>query len=303
MKFLDKIKQLYFLSQIPRWYRRFVSNTEIPSKDFLAIKEQIIENKYSKRDIKKLLISIQKTKATKNKLVWDHYLDETLKNRYQNLHLNIDTNSNFSAVIVEARCHPHFKVVTQNIIKNTQHLGVSLIVYHGLDNEKFVKDELKEYENIQFENLNVKNIDIENYNEILLSQAFWKKIKSDKILIYQTDALSFKELDPFFLKFDYIGAPWKKNIRKKNKVAVGNGGLSIRSKSMMLKIIEQNISRPNNMPEDVFLCQIIKKQKYNLATLNEALNFSTENIFNSNAFGCHKIWEETTTDQLKEILK
>ncbi|MEI6865949.1 DUF5672 family protein [Flavicella sp.] len=293
----------YYTCKIPTWYRKLVCNIKIPENTLDKIKRELKNNQLNKQGIKQLLLKIQKENARKNKTLWNFYLEETLPNRYDSLHLNIVKKSNLTAVIVEARKHPHFKVVVQNVISNLQHLNVCLHIYHGSENEIFIKESLKEYKNIKYINLNVINLDIEGYNKIMLSKHFWSNFKSDKILIFQTDAITFKPLDEKFLLYDYIGAPWKKHIRKKNKVNVGNGGLSIRSKKMMLAIIEQDIPRKKNMPEDVYICQIIKKQKYNLAIFNKAFDFATENVINTNAFGCHKIWEETTVEQLEKILK
>ena len=297
------IYKLYFSKKIPNWYRKFVGDIQIPNEIFDSLRDEIYKNRLNKQQIKDFLIKIQKENAYKNKKIWDNYMEEILPKKYADLDLIIARKSDLTAVIVETRKHPHFKVVVKNVMLHLQHLNACLHIYHGTDNGDYIKEALKEYKNINFINLDVKNLDIEAYNKIMLSKEFWKGIESDKILVFQTDAITFKPLNKKFLEYDYIGAPWKRHICKKNKVAVGNGGLSLRSKQMMLSIIKQNIPRKKNTPEDVYLCQIIKKQNYNLAPFDKALEFATENIFNNQAFGCHKIWEETTSEQLMKILK
>jgi hypothetical protein len=297
------LAELYYNYKVPYWYNKHVSYNPIPKKLLAEIKQEIRINKLTKEEIKKYLSTIQRKNSRENKKLWDKYLEEHLPKQYIDLELSLEKESDITAVIVEARKHLHFKVVVQNIMNNLQHLKPCLNIYHGTENEEYVKNELKQYQNINFINLNVSNLDIEAYNKIMLSKEFWERIPSSKVLIFQTDAITFKPLDLNFLKYDYIGAPWKKHIRKKNKVDVGNGGLSLRSRDMMISIIEKNIPRNSNIPEDIYLCQIIKKQKYKLANFDTALEFSTENIFNKNAFGCHKIWEETTIEQLKMLLK
>lgn len=265
---------------------------------------RIDSEELNKKSIKTILFEYQKKRAKKNFLLWDDYLNNLLHKERKLTHkTTLPINRQFSAVIVEARKHPHFEVVVRNFIKNTINLKTSLYVFHGIENEKFIKEKLEDISNIKYVNLEVTNLDIEAYNKIILSNTFWKHFTTEKILIFQTDTISFKPLDKKLLNYDYIGAPWKPHIRKKNNVDIGNGGLSIRSKKMMLSIIEKNIPRDKGMPEDVYICKIIKKSNYSLAPLDIALEFSTENIFNKNAFGCHKIWEETTEDQLKSILK
>lgn len=297
------IEKLYYSNKLPKWYKKIVCDIAIPTE----ISNNILKTQYNKGltkdEVKQLLRDIQQANSKINKNIWDDYLENTLPTRYKNIKLEISNQSNFTAVIVEARKHSHFKVVVQNVILNLQHLNVCLNIYHGSENEQFIKEELKDLTNVKFINLGVENLDIEAYNKIILSKEFWEGINSEKILVFQTDSITFKPINKEFLKYDYIGAPWKKHIRKKNKVDVGNGGLSLRSKEMMLSVIEQNIPRKNNMPEDVYICQILKRQNYKLASYNTALEFATENIFNEQAFGCHKIWEETTEKQLRSILK
>ena len=95
------------------------------------------------------------------------------------------------------------------------------------------------------------------------------------------------EWNNIFLKFDYIGAPWKKsykldifgiyglnfiskfffNLFKKN-LLVGNGGLSIRRVSKFLKVT-QNIKFLNfvQVGEDIFFSYFSKKYNIKKPTL------------------------------------
>ena len=136
----------------------------------------------------------------------------------------------------------------------------------------------------------------------MLSKEFHNSIPTDKFLVFQTDVITFKPLDKKFLEYDYIGAPWKKELHADYRAEVGNGGLSIRSKLAMLKIISQNIPRLKNQPEDLYLAQILKKQNFHVASYESAKEFATEDVFNLNTFGCHKSWELIKFVELKQLL-
>ncbi|ANW96825.1 hypothetical protein AXE80_11275 [Wenyingzhuangia fucanilytica] len=290
------------LNKLNKWCKRY-SFEPLSTSEINNIRKSIINNKLDKTQIIKEIEYIDSIKKEERLSYWNHYLENVLPKKQGSPVLKIAKESNLTAVIVEARKHPHFKVVVENMLLNTQHLNVCLHVYHGTENEKFVKDCLKEHENIKFINLNIENIDIEGYNKIMLSEDFYKNINSELILVFQTDVITFKPLDTAFLQYDYIGAPWKKKEHLNYKAEVGNGGLSIRSKKAMLTILEQKIPRETFVPEDLYLAQILKQQNFNIPSYETALEFATEGVYNPNAFGCHKSWEVIKTSELKELLK
>ena len=67
---------------------------------------------------------------------------------------------------------------------------------------------------------------------MLLDSSFWRRFYGEKLLIFQEDTIIFRKLDQKFLEYDYIGAPLE-------DYSIGNGGLSLRSKSIMIKICEK----------------------------------------------------------------
>jgi hypothetical protein len=297
---LHLFKLPYLLIKLKTWCQRY-SLDYLTEQDISKLRQKIFLTKLNKKGIINEIVTINTQKKKERLTYWNHYLDTILPKKQENLELNIAKQSDFTAMIVEARKHPHFKVVVENVILNTQHLDVCLRVYHGTENESFVKECLKEHSNIQFINLNVKNIDIEGYNKIMLSEDLYQNIASEHILVFQTDVITFKPLDKKFLKYDYIGAPWVEKLHGSYKAEVGNGGLSLRSKNAMLTIIKQNIPRECYMPEDLYLAQILKRKKFNVANYETALEFSAENVFALNTFGCHKSWEVINFDHLKKL--
>lgn len=97
------------------------------------------------------------------------------------------------------------------------------------------------------------------YNRLLLSSRFYLMFARFAYLtVLQLDSVLLRNIEPIVdMNFDYVGAPWRKNIRvsvlnKKmhgnNKrlfwlpfrnVRVGNGGLSIRKIESMLQVTEK----------------------------------------------------------------
>ena len=106
-----------------------------------------------------------------------------------------------------------------------------LQIFHGTENEEFIKELLKDFNNVVYENLNIQNFkDRQTHTKILKTTDFWKKSKGEKILIFQNDSMLLKSGIEEFLKWDYIGAPWK---TPKEGCLVGNGGLSLRTKAVL----------------------------------------------------------------------
>ena len=108
------------------------------------------------------------------------------------------------------------------------------------------------------------------------------------------------------MKYDYIGAPWPKNQDDNNK-SVGNGGLSLRTKETMLKVIDKisildtkynestkNFIKNCNLvtpPEDVYFSKNIIDYKLGIvANYETAKKFSIETQYHPNPFGGHNFW-------------
>jgi hypothetical protein len=120
-----------------------------------------------------------------------------------------------------------------------------------------------------------------------------------------------------FIEWDYIGAPWKKE-QNDTPNCVGNGGLSLRSKSIMLEVISKigilqtryNSSTTNYMtntnsfcpPEDVYFSKNMQELNIGkVADWDSAYTFSSESISNENSFGWHGV-SVNNIKLLKQIL-
>ena len=140
----------------------------------------------------------------------------------------------------------------------------------------------------------------------------------EKILIYQEDTLIFNKNIDQYLCFDYVGAPFTRKCIE--PINVGNGGLSLRSKSIMIKSImscppiefQTNLHCVNNYktthnltmyPEDVYFSQTIQRLHIGkVCPYNIALKFSSELIFTPECFGMHCMWfgNKTWVNYVKE---
>jgi hypothetical protein len=87
-----------------------------------------------------------------------------------------------------------------------------------------------------------------------------------------------------FLKYDYVGAPWKFQEHG------GNGGLSIRDVEVMYQICISCPFEQQDINEDIYFCDIMFNKKIgNLAPRNVCEKFSMETIFKEKTTGYHAI--------------
>lgn len=133
------------------------------------------------------------------------------------------------------------------------------------------------------------------YNELLTNVEFWKLIPYDKILMFQSDSGILKEGIDQFLKWDWVGAPWT------FQQFGGNGGLSIRSKEIMLEITKR-FKYNYDCNEDVFFCnQMAGHRIGKLAPRSICEQFSVEAIYKLGTFGYHSIDKHCTASQCEKI--
>lgn len=212
----------------------------------------------------------------------------------------------YCACLVEFRNFPHVEFILRNSISklgpNFRHWIVC-----GPENADMMHDIAKKIaRNIHVVVLGNSVKSVQQYNELLLRREFWGMFHVEKILIMQEDSIVFREGIVDFLHYDFVGAPW---ATQTNRVRVGNGGFSLRSKTSMLEILER-IS-PKNLsnidegtlammnhegwampPEDVYFCNnILAFNCANIPSTDMALKFSVENVFYSDPVGGHCFWK------------
>ena len=205
----------------------------------------------------------------------------------------INVQNKYTAVIIEPRKHAALPFVLDNFLKNLSNKW-NIIIFHGSLNNEYVNDiidkQLYDYKDrISTINLNINNLKPSEYSFLFKQYFFYNKIPTETFLVFQTDTIIFeknKELINDFLKYDYVGAPWKTSVRGINNY-VGNGGLSLRKKSKMLEIIKKDMN--NNWNEDVYFSSTDKVKLFK-PSKEEAKLFSVEQLFSKVTFGTHQPW-------------
>lgn len=219
---------------------------------------------------------------------------------------SIKKNSIYEAVFIEFRPFPHIEFLLRNAIHK---LGTSwcYTIVCGKLNNKLIRSICGSISNnINIITLECENITQSEYSNFLMNEYFWNLLSGEKILIYQEDSLIFKNNVLEFLHYDFIGAPFSKQSDDTPN-CVGNGGLSIRTKSKMLEVIKNchmdNLILGNSTikymdmvklevpPEDVYFSKNLQEFKIGeVANWDIAYQFSSEAVFNPDSFGCHKLW-------------
>ena len=215
-----------------------------------------------------------------------HYLDKIRKLQLPEIKLNQEKE----AVLIEFRNFPHIEFAIRNTIHK---LGSewSYTVVCGTGNLQLVKQICNNIsKNIKIIVYDYENINIEQYSMLLAEKKLWQNFRGNKILIYQEDSHILNSNINEYLKYDYIGA-----VHHENGVpTIGNGGLSLRTKDIMIKILEQTIYVDSNIlnyihPEDLFFPRYMKKLKLGtIAPVEEGEKFSFQGPHkNFETFGCH----------------
>jgi len=211
---------------------------------------------------------------------------------------NITNEDVFTAIIVEPRKHPAFEFVLGNFLDNLDERW-SIMVFHGTENETFVEDIIaaKNTDRVSIVNTGRSNLTAEEYKAYMISTEFLHKVPTEVFLIFQTDTMicsEYKDTLEQFLKYDYVGAPWKRIPKEYEREGnfVGNGGLSLRRKSKMLEILEKCSVTPSIIPEDVFFSFACPEVSIYKPPLENAKEFAIETIYNPKSWGIHAAWKK-----------
>lgn len=212
----------------------------------------------------------------------------------------------YTAILIEPRKHKAVQFVLQNLLECLQPTEWSLVYYHGTSHENWAKTILEAFTAEQQARITLRPCPTDSfensaaYSSFVASREFLQQIPTETFLIAQTDSM----INPKraadigkFLNYDYIGAPWPWH-----HLPVGNGGFSIRNKRAMLTVLDR--FGPLRGPyEDQFFCAALQQLKANLPTKEVAREFSVEQLFHSNPFAFHKVWDHMPTrfDDLCEV--
>jgi len=129
------------------------------------------------------------------------------------------------------------------------------------------------------------NFDHDRMNTLFLSEEFYEMLEGDKVLFFQPDCWlcpdAERHLIPF-LRYDYVGAPWVRTSTPECELLVGNGGFSLRDRSVALRTLRDVrtpliVKRNGNINEDLLWCRIFTELHGHVPTPEAAAHFSVEN--------------------------
>lgn len=205
---------------------------------------------------------------------------------------------NKSAVIVETRNLPN---LIQIIDDHMKYLDESwhLTIFGSIENKDIL---IPYYQNAQFICLEVPTLTQLEYSRLLTTIEFWNNIPYENILIFQPDSLLLRSGIDEFLDYDYIGGEISVS---KYHFPYMNGGLSLRKKSIMLKIIElfpyDEVNYEVNY-EDIYFMKYLLELNANLPTKEISHKFGVEGVFGLGSLGMHAMEKYLTPEQCYQIL-
>jgi len=223
------------------------------------------------------------------------------------------------AVIVEPREHGLLVPVVRNVLRLLP-AEWQVQIFHGTRNLRQVADapELQQpmtSGRVVLSNLGVANLHLGMYNALLTNASFWRACLAEKVLLFQTDTAicehSGRHIDDF-VHLDFVGAPWPEYswwleagavptpLSRAGRpdavrlpLPVGNGGFTLRSRSVMLSVLALHEWDGVNM-EDVWFSHMLQSAapdepfaSARIATLDEARSFALESQYAAGAFGVH----------------
>jgi len=223
-------------------------------------------------------------------------------------------------IIIEPRKENLVLVI--NNFKKRLPSNAHIQVYHGTENKGLLnvifKDDI-ESGKISLWNTGVDNLNIQSYSLIFTSKEFWDTVQAEKVLVFQTDAITCSESTvdlSMFYRYSFIGAPLPKYICLLIKLMFlckgyyiphslfFNGGLSYRTKSSALKVIKE-YPWDHKVPEDIWFCAFIPIVGGLLPEYDIAREFSYESEYlpdnNIIPWGLHK--PRNNHNKLKQICK
>jgi len=211
--------------------------------------------------------------------------------QHQYKRIIIRYNSTKACVIIEPRQHEFLEFVIKNVMYFLPNW--SLYIFHSKENKEYVKDIIgpQNLDQVHFIQITEGNIGIHEYNTLITSLHFWNIIDSEDILIFQTDSYIRKSGIECFLPYGFscVGAPWI--WWPSNELQGGNGGFSLRKKSIMLKIIEQYpYNNRNHGNEDIYFSNHSISVGGKLPPVDISNVFSVETIYSIDPYATHNGW-------------
>jgi len=221
--------------------------------------------------------------------------------------ISTSLNLQNEAVILVFEKKYYFEFLLRN---NVYKLGKnwSITIICGNLNFEFIKKIVKNISpHIKIVKLNIENLSEDEYNNLLTKKNFWNMFQGEKILLFNSETyINFGDLN-VYLSYDFVGNCEIPTIYKESNLPFYSG-LSLRSKSIMLKIINSiPISKTNPTPElEYYMSRrelsIIPECLYfylnaknlslgNIASFELCNKFCSNYDINSKAFSWYNFWK------------
>lgn len=208
------------------------------------------------------------------------------------------------AVIIEPRRHPHLSAVIRNVLHFLDD-SWGLCIVHGTQNRAFIEELVGGWGEVLLLDCGAADLPGHTYSDYKASRSFWWQLPSETILTFETDSVLLRPGIDAFLDYDYVGAPWVWALHGNGAAEgpVGNGGLSLRKRSAMLRILEKHgHERQAGTPEDQFFSRWLYRDGHRLPSLETAGAFSTETLFQPHSLGLHKAWQCQFEEAFAQLL-
>jgi Protein of unknown function (DUF5672) len=195
-------------------------------------------------------------------------------------HQNCPENTR-AAVIIEAR--PFFFL--PKVIRNTMFfLGPrwNLHIFCGELSHAFVQECFRDWNVSVTKFPHLGRLTVNGYNGVLTSPRFWESFREDRILVFQSDSILSADNVEDFAAFDFVGAP----CGRFDEGYVANGGLSLRSRRLMLDCLSRSSYQPG-LPEDVFFTKCVREMGVPMPDMKTATRFAVESLYTSHPVGVH----------------
>ena len=218
----------------------------------------------------------------------------------------IPRHTNKFCVIVEPRKHKFLIPVLKNYVFLLQSKGYGLIVFHGTENETYLRNGLLGWSNVIYENIGKPNLSLIEYNNLYTSAKFWEILIQhgcEHALTFESDTVLLKDCIDDYLEYDYIGAPWAKGSGICGPLKVGNSGFCLRKPRKMLEIIQKYGNPMGFTANDNYFTFYNFKNKNNVPSVDVAKTFGVESLFFNDPCGFHKPWiSEFPVGEFERIL-
>jgi hypothetical protein len=210
------------------------------------------------------------------------------------------------AVIVEPRLDPLLTKIIDHFLTVLPTRLWNIVVYCGNLNVVMLREVYSNNNRVKLIHLPINNLTRESYSRLLLYSEFYMSIPAEHFLVFQMDTcLNFKSVGFLekLLNYDYVGAPWKKKIKSLTEPTtinrVGNGGLSLRKKSSMIRVCQMIERTPKYQylwkhHEDQVISSVLHSRLISgvirMPDPDIAKKFAVESIFYPDPVGIHQAW-------------